>query len=489
MGDWARGGVGKGVQSKAERDKPPKPTRLTRVPAPYEQLRQKHVAEFAARLPESIRRLDWTADQLRTEREGRLRILVRTAQERSPWHRERLGGIDPDAIGEDDIEGLPTMTKDDLMSNWDRIVTDRRLSLEMVEEHLNALTGDAYLLDEFHAVASSGSSGHRGVFVYDWDGWLTHGLAGFRRTAKLAAQHKQAGPIVSAVVAAEHPTHVTSAAAQTFTNPALQIHRVPVTLPLDEIVSRLNDIQPTSLAGYASMLQLLAEQSLAGALRIHPLRVLSSAEPLLPEARRAIEQAWGVRVNNGYAASEAALATSCEYGGGHLVEDLIYFEPVDSSGNAVPPGITSAKVYLTNLYNLALPLIRYELTDEVTLLREACECGSASRRIGDVLGRTDELFTYAGAVKVHPHVFRSLLSRQRVVLAYQVRQTAHGANIDVQLNGDVSLDELRSDIRRALRKVGLTDPEVTVEAVESLDRGATGKLKRFVPMAATAQVG
>lgn len=453
------------------------------MPAPYEQLRQKHVTEFTARLPESIRRLDWTADQLRIEREGRLRTLIRTAQDRSPWHSERLGGIDPDAIGEDDIQGVPTMTKDDLMSNWDRIVTDRRLSLEMVEEHLKALTGDAYLLDEFHAIASSGSSGHRGVFVYDWDGWLTHGLAGFRRTARLAAKQKQAGPIVSAIVAAEHPTHVTSAGAQTFTNPALRIHRVPVTLPVDEIVSRLNDIQPNSLAGYASMLHLLAERSQAGTLRIHPSRVLSSAEPLLPEARRAIEQAWGVRVNNGYGASEAALASSCEYGGCHIVDDLIYFEPVDSSGSAVPPGITSAKVYLTNLYNLALPLIRYELTDEVTLLQEPCECGSASRRIGDVLGRTDDLFTYAGAVKVHPHVFRSPLSRQRAVLAYQVRQTARGANIDVQLNGDFPLEELRSDIQSALQKVGLADPEVTVEVVESLDRGATGKLKRFVPMA------
>jgi phenylacetate-coenzyme A ligase PaaK-like adenylate-forming protein len=456
--------------------------------ASYEQLRQQHVAEFRSRLPEHIQRMDWSAGQLRTEREQRLRTLVRTAQERSPWHRERLAGIDPNAIREDDLERLPTMTKKDLMANWDRIVTDPRLSLEMVEEHLEALTGDAYLLDHFHAVASSGSSGQRGVFVYDWEGWLTHGLVGLRGGARLAAKRRHEGPIVIAMVAAEHPTHVSSALAQTFTNPAMTVHRLPVTLPVDEIVARLNKIQATSLAGYPSMLHLLAERSRAGGLQIHPMRVLSSAEPLLPEARRAMEDAWGVPVQNGYAASEAALAVSCEYAGSHIVEDLIYFEPVDSSGQPVPPSITSAKVYLTNLYNLALPLIRYELTDEVTLLSRPCECGSSARRIGDVLGRADDIFTYSGTVKVHPHVFRSPLSRQRAVLAYQVRQTKRGADIDVQLSGDVRLEELGSEVERALRKAGVIDPEVRVAAVETLDRGATGKLKRFVPIASPVHI-
>jgi hypothetical protein len=29
-----------------------------------------------------------------------------------------------------ELTGLPPMTKDDLMGNWDQVVTDRRLSLE-----------------------------------------------------------------------------------------------------------------------------------------------------------------------------------------------------------------------------------------------------------------------------------------------------------------------------------------------------------------------
>jgi len=452
------------------------------VPLPYEQLRQKHVAELAARMPEYVQRLDWPADKLRAERERRLRALVRKAQESSPWHRERLGGIDTDALREEDLESLPTMTKDDLMANWDGIVTDKRLSLEMVESHLEGLTGDAYLLDYFHAVASSGSSGRRGVFVYDWEGWLTHGLGALRFGVRTAAKHAQSGPSVVAIIAAERATHVTSALSQTFSNPAMAMQRVPVTLPIDEMVAQLNALQPTALGGYPSMLHLLAERARAGELRIHPRRILSSAEPLLPEARRAMEEVWGGRVVNGYAASELMIAGSCEAAGCHIVDDLIFFEPVDGFGKAVPADVTSDKVIVTNLYNMALPLIRYELTDEVTVLSMPCACGSSFRRLDDVHGRMDDVFRYGGDIRVHPHVFRSPLGRQRAVIAYQVRQTDRGANIDVQLIGDLRVKDLQGEIEGALRKVGLANPEITVTPVHSLDRGATGKLKRFIPL-------
>jgi phenylacetate-coenzyme A ligase PaaK-like adenylate-forming protein len=202
-----------------------------------------------------------------------------------------------------------------------------------------------------------------------------------------------------------------------------------------------------------------------------------------------MEEAWGVPVLNGYAASEAMLAGACESAGCHIVDDLIFFEPVDSSGKRAPVGVTSEKVYLTNLYNLALPLIRYELTDEVTLLGDPCACGSSHRRIDDVHGRRDDMFRYRGGITVHPHVFRSPLGRQRAVIAYQVRQTAGGATIDVQLVGDLRVHDLGREIEGALRKVGLVNPEVVVTPVDSLVRGSTGKLKRFVPMGSAAPIG
>jgi phenylacetate-CoA ligase len=130
--------------------------------ANYQELRERHLTDLAGSFPESVQRLRWPAERLRQERQERLRALLRVALASSPWHRERLGGVDPETFVEEDLPQLPAMTKDDLMANWDAVVTDRRLTLALVERHLAGLTGDAYLLDEVHACASGGSSGRRG---------------------------------------------------------------------------------------------------------------------------------------------------------------------------------------------------------------------------------------------------------------------------------------------------------------------------------------
>jgi hypothetical protein len=126
-----------------------------------EALRQRHVAEFEAMLSGYAARIDWPEDLVRAERLRALRVLLATAARRSPWHRERLAGFDLEAFCEADIASLPVMTKTDLMDNLDSIVTDRRVTRELCERHLHELTGDGYLLGEYHVVASGGSSGQR----------------------------------------------------------------------------------------------------------------------------------------------------------------------------------------------------------------------------------------------------------------------------------------------------------------------------------------
>ena len=119
---------------------------------------------------EHLERLTWSAQQLRDFRTVRLRELLALARARSPWHRARLAGVDVARIDEDGLPALPVMTKADLMTNFDAIVTDPRVTLAAADAHVAALTTDAYFLGDLHAVASGGSSGVRGVFVWGWDG-------------------------------------------------------------------------------------------------------------------------------------------------------------------------------------------------------------------------------------------------------------------------------------------------------------------------------
>jgi phenylacetate-coenzyme A ligase PaaK-like adenylate-forming protein len=241
--------------------------------------------------------------------------------------------------------------------------------------------------------------------------------------------------------------------------------------------------QPDFLVAYPSALHVLSVEARAGRLRIAPHQVLSCSEPLLPEIRAAAEEAWGVRVGNIWGMSEGGCAgVACEHGRMHLSEDLVIVEPVDEEGRPVAPGERAAKIYLTNLFNRALPLIRYEITDEVTILTEPCPCGSAHRCVADIQGRLDDVFVYDGR-RVHPHVFRSALGRRAGVVEYQVRQTPRGARISVRCSTPVDLEGLRGEIALGLATLGVSRPDVEITAVERLQRDAgPAKLRRFVPL-------
>ena len=166
----------------------------------------------------------------------------------------------------------------------------------------------------------------------------------------------------------------------------------------------------------------------------------------------------------------------------HLSEDLVIVEPVAANGEPVPIGTESAKVYLTNLFNPLLPLIRYEITDQVTLLDQPCACGSAHRRIAHIQGRLDDVFTYSNGLVVHPHLFRSLLGREERISEYQVHQTNDGADVLLCANGPLDVAVLAKALQAEMTRAGYPQPVVTGRVVDQLPRVGIGKLKRFVPL-------
>ncbi len=273
----------------------------------YEALRCRHILDLLARIPGSIRHVNWPVERIREERQQRLRSLVHVAKEKSAWHHARLKNVDADTITEADLSKLPVMTKADLMANFDQIVTDKRLTLQKVNAHVSSLREDRYLLDNYHVIASGGTSGFRGVYVYDWDGWATCTLSlrhvllpvnpflwrllSFRpigrifvnsRTKKKKARKPQS-KAGSVTVFADIASHMSYAMASSL-GYAFIDQGYPATLPIREIVDGLNSAQPDNLSAYPSILYQLALEAKAGRLHITPKRISSGAEPLLPVA-------------------------------------------------------------------------------------------------------------------------------------------------------------------------------------------------------------
>ena len=446
-------------------------------------LRERMQAELQRHAPDQIARLSWSAEQIAARQREGLRALLAHARERSPFHGRRLRGVDPARFELEDLATLPVMTKAELMDDFEDVLTDRRLTRALAEEALAATAGEPRpLFGEFVCLSSGGSSGRRGVFVQDFEAMFAFFCSVNRAAMKrmLPAGGPPPGGIPIGMVAAGSAVHATGAGPAWMAGSPMRFVAVPVTLPLSEIVERLNALQPAILYGYPSALARLAREQREGRLRVAPMSISSTSENLLPEWRAAISKAFGAPIVDTFGSTEGLVGVSePDEIPLNFNSDMCIVELVDADGEPVPPGVPSARILVTNLANRAQPLIRYEITDRFVRQPDAAGHGHLRATLD---GRSDDVLRW-GAAEIHPLVVRSVLVKTPAADDYQVRQTARGIVISVLASEALDLDGLRGELVRALTTAGLPDPEVVARCVPALERQAdTGKLRRFVPL-------
>ena len=165
-----------------------------------------------------------------------------------------------------------------------------------------------------------------------------------------------------AVVAASKASHMSYAVVRTL-GVQSGATNVPATLPLSDIVAKLNELQPTMLSGYPTMLTALAHEAQTGRLRIQPRLVTAMSEPVLAEMRSAIGTAWNCPLLNYYGCSEGASAGACRHGSRYAPQRRRVHLRTRGQGGSGRCAGTAGGEALTPLFNKAMPLIRYELTD------------------------------------------------------------------------------------------------------------------------------
>ncbi|MEV6928035.1 hypothetical protein AB0M46_26520 [Dactylosporangium sp. NPDC051485] len=451
--------------------------------AAYEHLRAAHLSAVRASLEDHVARLDWPRPRIERYRTERLRSLLAYARARSPFHAARMAGVDPATATVEDLVRLPPMVKREAQDEWDAIVTTPGIDRAGAERVLAQQRWFSYTPAGHQVFSSGGSSGVRGVYVWDWEQFVTLACLAWRWQARA---ERAAGPGIRgarlAVLEAGEPPHASTPLFDVATGPLMETIVIPAAAPFDQVLRAVSDARPTHLVGYASVIGRLARAAVAGELDIRPVRVSTNSEPLGAEDRDAIGAAWGAPVHNLWGSTEIGVqAVGCGHGDGlHLCEDEVIVERVDSSGRPVRPDEPAARTLATGLAGRTFPFIRYDLGDEVTVLPGECACGSSMLRVADIAGRRDDDFRYGGRT-VPASAFRHVLGTDPLISEYQVHQTAGGADVLVVGSPDVSA--VAAALVASLSPYGLADPEISVRTVERLPRHAsTGKLTRFIPL-------
>ncbi len=418
----------------------------------------------------------WTHEQLEAHQALALSQLRAYVYEHSPFYQRFHRGVMNRPLSE-----LPVLTKTMMMDQFDDLVTDRAIHLEDIRAQLNTLQSDQRYLNRYWITATSGSSGQPGIFLFNRAEWATV-IASFARGQEWGGLevdmlHRRK----MAVVSSTSSLHMSFRVGLTVQSPWVSTLRLAAADPLPIIVQKLNDFQPDVLVAYASMARILAEEQHAGRLQIKPTVIFTSSEVLTDETRRRVEDAWGKVLFNEYAATESGglAAERNDHRGLHLFEDLVIFEIVDKYNKPVPPGIFGDKVLLTALFNRTQPLIRYELHDSVRLAAEPYLSALPFALLDGIQGRTEDTLYFPGVkggeVAVHPNVFHQVMDTVPTS-GWQIVQDVNGLTLLLSLvRGSFSDELLVGKLERALATQDIIVPSVTVQRLEAIPKGASGK--------------
>ena len=420
----------------------------------------------------------WTRAQLLAHQAKLLTTLRRIAAERSPFYREFHRGFERAPL-----EELPILTKAILMERFDDLVTDRGIRLVDAEAYLNAAEPGLFR-DRYVVLATSGSTGRRGVFVFDDHEWIRAIAAITRPISWVSRARKSRRPPRAALIAAAAPWHYSARVGAALANRVAPALRLDAGSPIPELVERLNEWQPEAIATYPSVLRQLAAEQLAGRLSVPLAHVATSAEVLTAQVRAIVRRAWSVEVQDTYGATEyAPIASECLERRMHLFENGAIIEVVDERGRVVPSGERGARLLLTVLARYTQPLIRYELSDLVRVSEEPCPCGRPYRVIDAIDGREEDVLEFPGRdgrlIAVHPNRFHDALERASLV-AWQVEQGPPGLLVRLVGASTVTAAAVESDIRTLLTTLGIEAPAIEIRLVGELERGRSGKAPLIV---------
>ncbi|MCC8244958.1 phenylacetate--CoA ligase family protein [Saccharothrix luteola] len=157
-------------------------------------------------------------------------------------------------------------------------------------------------------------------------------------------------------------------------------------------------------------------------------------EPLSDARRRRIGEVWGVPVIEEYGATETgSLAGECRFGRMHLWADRAVFEVYHpETGSTTVDG--AGQLVVTPLFRRAMPLLRYNLEDDVEVSYEACGCGW-QLPVVRVLGRAAFGYPVAGR-KVNQNLLEQLVFELPVeygVVFWRARAEPDSLRVEIEV--------------------------------------------------------
>ncbi|CAN5900425.1 phenylacetate--CoA ligase family protein [soil metagenome] len=416
----------------------------------------------------------WSREQLLDLQAGFLRRLIRHAYLHTSYYRELLDerGLKPEDFNSiESLEQLPLLDRDTVRTSF-----DARLSSApprwVITKSTSGTTGQPVVV-KYNAESRHWRDAAR---------WRGYGWSGYRIGMR-AMHYWGQGPDADTWVKRQKITIDRMLKRDLYVDCTPRGEQA-----LTDVVAQMRKFRPQVMIAYAAGAAALAKFVNERGLRDwDDFSVIVGAERLWPHDREEIVKAFGPAFET-YGCREVMLiAAECEaHDGMHtsmekLIVELVVREP-DGRIRTARPGETG-EVAITDLHNLACPMIRY-ITGDLAVARAPtpCSCGRGLNRIGPIEGRVTDTMRDGHGNPVNGLVFNILFGvMNHVALKFQVIQRIDGSVVmKVVPNGGDRLPEKEYRAIHEFAAKYLPAAPFEVEYVDDIPLTAAGKRKVVV---------
>lgn len=400
-----------------------------------------------------------------------LRKHMRFLKQHSPYIAEQLGNpsthvpaIFPGDTRADTeirahLELLPAMDKTSMMEHFNTLNTagldkDTALSIAIRSEKDRDFSAD---YNGISVGLSSGTSGHRGLFVVSpreraqWAGTIL---------ALTLPPRKILGHKIALFLRAGNQLY------DSLGSKAVHFEYFDIYRPLVENLQALNALQPTILVAPPSVLRHIAEAQTHGTITIAPQKIFTAAEVLEPIDENYFKQVFGHQhIHQIYQCTEGLLGVTCEHGTMHLNEQAAIFEKQYVSQHRFTP-------IVTDYQRTTQPIVRYRLSDLLVEKQEKCACGNPATAIERIEGRVGDTLELTDTHGTRATIYADMISRAMVyadgVAEYRVIQRGPHA-LDIQLKTQPHTTDadcqrnVRTELAELFARFELDNPTLTFQ--------------------------
>jgi phenylacetate-CoA ligase len=214
------------------------------------------------------------------------------------------------------------------------------------------------------------------------------------------------------------------------------------------------------------------------------------AEPWTEAMRREIEGKAGIDAVDIYGLSEVmgpGVASECvESKDGPVIwEDHFYPEIINPETGEVVADGEEGELVFTSLSKEALPIIRYRTRDLTRLLPPTSR---SMRRMGKIVGRSDDMLIIRGVNMFPTQVEELVLQEPQLSGQYQIVITRDGPLDAVEVRCELqpaavnsaNVGEIAKSLQHRIKTLIGVSTKVVIGAPESIERTLVGKARRVI---------